>query len=284
MQDEITDAIVTALEPAVGRSERGKAQQKGTQDLDAWELFQRGAWYADQYTPDAFKEATTLCLAAAERDKGFSTPLAVVAFIRLVESLLGWSDPAEAVGETYRLALAAKSRDPLDPIALAIFGMACAMVGQHDAAIDNSRRSVELNPSSYVGHASLGFALFFNGQPAEAAAELETAIRLSPNDLMLPNVVSLLASSYYMSGDYAKSLEIALLAVQKAPQFPLAHRHMANALGQLGRIEEGRQALAKLMELAPGYSSEVARRTARFRHEADFEHYMAGLRKLGWSR
>jgi hypothetical protein len=58
---------------------------------------------------------------------------------------------------------------------------------------------------------------------------------------------------------------------------------MANALGQLGRVEEGRQALARLLELAPGYSSEVARRTARFRHEADFEHYMAGLRKLGWS-
>ena len=57
LQDEITDAIVTALEPAVGRSERGKAQQKGTQDLDAWELYQRGAWYAGQYTRDSFKEA-----------------------------------------------------------------------------------------------------------------------------------------------------------------------------------------------------------------------------------
>lgn len=283
LQDEITDAIVTALEPAVGRSERGKAQQKGTQDLNAWELYQRGAWYAGQYTPDAFKEAATLWLAAAERDKQFSMPLAAAAFVKLVESLLGWSDPAEAVGETYRLALTAKSLDPLDPVALAIFGMACAMIGQHDAAIDNSRRSVELNPSSFIGHGSLGFARFFNGQPAEAAAELETAIRLSPNEPMLPNAVSLLASSYYMSGDYGKSLEIALIAVQRTPQFPLAHRHMANALGQLGRVEEGRQALARLMELAPGYSSEVARRTARFRHEADFEHYMAGLRKLGWS-
>ena len=283
LQDEITDAIVTALEPAVGRSERDKAQQKGTQDLDAWKLYQRGAWYAGQYTPDSFKEAGKLFLAAAERDAQFSTPLAFAAFIRLVESLLGWSDPAEAVGESYRLALAGKGRDPLDPGALAVFGMTSAMIGQHDAAIDNSRKSVELNPSSYVGHGSLGFAYFFNGQPAEAVAELETAIRLSPNDLLLPNVVSLLASSYYMSGDYRKSLEIALLAVQKAPQFPLAHRHMANALGQLGRVEEGRQALEKLIELAPGYSTAVARHTARFRHEADFEHYMAGLRKLGWS-
>ena len=58
---------------------------------------------------------------------------------------------------------------------------------------------------------------------------------------------------------------------------------MANALGQLGRVDEGRQALEKLIELAPGYSTEVARHTVRFRREADFEHYMAGLRKLGWS-
>jgi len=141
LQDEITDAIVTALEPAVGRSERGKAQQKGTQDLDAWELYQRGAWYAGQYTRDSFKEAGKLSLAAAERDTQFSTPLASAAFVRLVESLLGWSDPAEAVGESYRLALAAKGRDPLDPVALAVFGMTCAMIGQHDAAIDNSRKA-----------------------------------------------------------------------------------------------------------------------------------------------
>jgi hypothetical protein len=86
-----------------------------------------------------------------------------------------------------------------------------------------------------------------------------------------------------MNRDYEKSVEIALLGVQKAPLYPLAHRSLANALGQLGRVEEGRQAIAKLMEFAPGYSTETARRTMRFRHEADFEHYMAGLRKLGWT-
>ena len=283
LQDEIADAIVTALEPAVGRAERGKAQQKGTQDLDAWDLYQRGAWYVGQLTRDAFQEAIKLFLAAAERDTQFSTPLALAAAIKLAESGVGWSNPADAVGECYRLALAAKSRDPFDPIALAVLGTACGLMGQHDAGIDNSRKSIELNPSSAWGHYSLGLVGFLNGQPAEAVAELETALRLSPHDLFLPTILHTLGTAHYLTGNYEKSLELAVLAVQKAPKYAMAHRSLANALGQLGRFEEGRQALAKLMELAPAYSTETARRTMRFRHEADFERYMAGLRKLGWS-
>ena len=41
--------------------------------------------------------------------------------------------------------------------------------------------------------------------------------------------------------------------------------------------------MRRLRPNAPGYSTELARRTVRFRHAADFEHWMAGLRKLGWN-
>jgi hypothetical protein len=58
---------------------------------------------------------------------------------------------------------------------------------------------------------------------------------------------------------------------------------LANALGQTGRIDESRQALARFLEMVPGYTSEtVARETAPFRDEAEFQHYLEGLRKSGW--
>jgi len=86
-----------------------------------------------------------------------------------------------------------------------------------------------------------------------------------------------------MLADYEKCLALGRLAVQKVPDYPLGRRNIASALRQLGRIEEGQQALARFLELAPGYSAEAAHSSAPFRYDAEFERYMSGLRKLGWS-
>jgi hypothetical protein len=79
-------------------------------------------------------------------------------------------------------------------------------------------------------------------------------------------------------------VELARLGIQKAPNYPMAHRALASALGQLGLIEEGRRALERFMQLAPNYTTESAKRTARLTPQVDFEHYMEDLRKLGWDR
>jgi adenylate cyclase len=42
VQDEITDALVAALEPAVGRAEMQGARRKNPNNLDAWDYYQRG--------------------------------------------------------------------------------------------------------------------------------------------------------------------------------------------------------------------------------------------------
>ncbi len=45
VQDEITDAVATAIEPAVAEMERSRAIRKPPEDLSAWETYQRGLWH-----------------------------------------------------------------------------------------------------------------------------------------------------------------------------------------------------------------------------------------------
>ncbi len=45
VQDEVTQAIVTAIEPQLATTERRRARRKPTENLDAWECYQRGLWY-----------------------------------------------------------------------------------------------------------------------------------------------------------------------------------------------------------------------------------------------
>ena len=57
VQDEIADAIISALEPAVGEAEMQRTRLKPPASFDAWELHQRGMWHFSRNTKEDFVEA-----------------------------------------------------------------------------------------------------------------------------------------------------------------------------------------------------------------------------------
>jgi adenylate cyclase len=283
LQDEITKAIVVALEPAVGRAEMLRVQRKDTADLDAWDLCQRGMWHFYRFTKDHFAAGHGFYSRSAKQDPGFARPLTGIATIRIFEALLAWSDnPAEALGEAHRLALEAVSLDAAEPLANALLGYSCAYMRQFDNGLAATKRAIELNPSFAMGYHALGLVRMFNGEPTEAIDAIERAIRISPEDLWLPIWLGTLSASCYLLHDYEKALQVARLSVQRAPKYPIGQRSLANSLAQLGRMDEAREALTAFLALSPNYNAETARRSAIFRHEADYEHYAEGLRKAGW--
>tara|TARA_B100000029_G_C16760298_1_gene661553 strand:+ start:265 stop:447 length:183 start_codon:yes stop_codon:yes gene_type:complete len=56
---------------------------------------------------------------------------------------------------------------------------------------------------------------------------------------------------------------------------------LASCYGNLGRIEEGKEALAALFRINPEFSIERRRRILPFKNPADFERRVEGLRKSG---
>ena len=113
---------------------------------------------------------------------------------------------------------------------------------------------------------------------------IETGIRISSNDVVLHVWLSLLSTGHYLTHDYEKAAQVANLAVQRGPNYPPGWRNLANALGQLGRRHEAREALAQFLALMPGFTTEQAARASMgFRDEAVFQHYLEGLRKAGWT-
>ena len=118
------------------------------------------------------------------------------------------------------------------------------------------------------------------GEPEAAIKAIETAIRISPNDVVLPVWLSILSTGHYLARNYEKAAEVASLAVQRGPSYSLGWRSLASALGQLGRLDEAREALDQFLAMMPGFTSEQAARS--FRDEAVFQHWLEGLRKAGW--
>jgi adenylate cyclase len=91
------------------------------------------------------------------------------------------------------------------------------------------------------------------------------------------------AIAQYFSDDYDATVETARQVIRSYPDYPLAYRWLAAALGQLGRTEEARQALEKAIAVAPASLDIYVRNRVPWIRPEDHAHMLEGLRKAGWS-
>jgi TolB-like protein/class 3 adenylate cyclase/tetratricopeptide (TPR) repeat protein len=282
VQDEMTESIVGALEPAVGRAEMERARLRPPSNLQAWDLLQKGAWHLNRLTRADMAEAEKLFAQAMERDPDFSLPYSFSAVVKVISALFTWMRPADALPAAMALARRALQSDPRDAFAHNIIGMGSAMAGQHDAGLASATKAIEINPSFAMGYYGLGFVRFLCGAHESAEAALRTAIRLSPNEPMLHVWLATLSAIRFMRNEFESACEVAWQAIQLAPHYPMGYRSLANALARLGRREQAQEALDTFLRLAPGYDLATARATVRFANAQDFEDYMSGLAMLDW--
>ena len=282
VQDEIVDAILDALEAAVDTAEISRVHACRSCALGAWELHHEALWHLGHLDRQSFEHAIDLFLQSAQQDPSFAPPLAMAATANFFRALLGWRPLAECFEDSRRMARDALQRDPEHPAALAISAADAVLGGRHAAARKLADKAVAINPSYAHGRYVLGWILLLDGDPAAAAAQVETALRLNPHDVLAPMMLGTLSASHYMKGDLAAARETALLGIDKSPGFPMNHRSYASACGMLGLLEEGRVALDRFLELSPHYSEELARRTMPFRLPQDGARYLEGLHRLGW--
>jgi adenylate cyclase len=91
-----------------------------------------------------------------------------------------------------------------------------------------------------------------------------------------------ISQTYYFERDYQKTAESLRRTLANNPTDPQALRWRAAALGQLGRVDEARNALSEALAKAPrAFERWTTQRPPWYRHE-DYEHMLDGLRKAGW--
>jgi Flp pilus assembly protein TadD len=154
-------------------------------------------------------------------------------------------------------------------------------MGDHEAALERASRALA---SPQVSPWCIGTAAGIwlnNGRFADGRDLLFTAMRHSPRDPLMPGFLRLLAMSYYLEGDFPRAADAAKRAVAFQPDNPMQYTWLAASLGQLGRIEEARDALRKAMGSPDTFDIYVRERPPWFRPE-DHVLMLDGLRNAGW--
>jgi len=120
------------------------------------------------------------------------------------------------------------------------------------------------------------------GDPKKGREALENSIRLDPRNPNLNLRLLDVAISFYLSREYDAAVEAAKSGIRAYPDFSNTYRWLASALGQTGRIEEAKEALAKAIAMAPASFDMFVRRRVPWHRPEDHAHMLEGLRKAGW--
>ena len=282
VQDEVTIAIVTAIEPSLRSAERDRAHRKPTESLDAWESYQRGLWNLYSSKAQDKAEAQSFFRRAIELDPNFASAHAGLADAIITDVVLGLgADPTPALGEARSAAERALTLDGDDALAHALMGGVHMMLGEHEAAISACRTALALNPNLATARFFLGETLLYSGRHKESIVELDAAIRLSPRDPDLWGILVDKAEAYMAMERYEEGLEFAR-ASQRQPNAGFwAHVAEVVALAHLDRIEEARQALERVRAIKPDFDLDFVVSFIQQVRWVGPEFYFEGLKNAG---
>lgn len=282
VQDEIAETISARIEPELGYAERDRARKRVTQDLGAWDLYQRGMWHLYRFTKEDADSASIAFEKAIVADPNFSAAYTGLAYLQLYDVMNGYSSDFEhSLRDAEANVRRALTLDQRDVLARFTLGRLHTLKKNYDEAIKEFERGVELNPGFAQIYHGIGFAHAYGGNPEDAIPFFEKAIRLSPQDPHLTSFMSVRSYAYLTMREYDKAVESAEGAISQPNAMVWPHIFRTSALGHQAspRTEA---ALGDLLNHSPGLTcGEVRRRLYYTRKPEDLEHCISGLTKAG---
>jgi len=280
LQDEVTVAVVSAIQPKLLQTEIAMATRRRPENLTAYDFYLRAMQQFYLTTREGVAEAIRLAHRALELDPrfGFAAALAGASHMRNVI----WDyavDPQFDRMEAVRLLRLALSIDDSDPDTLAWACVTSAfMVGDCESEIEMADRAVALNPNSFLAWGCRGQVYRIAGLPEEAVRSFEHAIRMSPVDPRLHLTFAGMGMAFIELRRFNEAIVAGKKAQRQNSSYSAAYRCLASAFAHLGRDAEAREAAARLLEVDPAFT--ISAWTARG-GQSNAKLLIEGLQKAG---
>jgi TolB-like protein len=281
VQDEITEAIVAAIEPQVYAAENFRARRKSPDSMDAWDLVMRALSHYWRVTRQDNVVAQALLEKATAIDPSYGQALGVLATSHTFSAHMGWEDMATATPVAERAALAAILADSEDPWAHHALGCVYLFTRRFDDSLAEFELALRLNPNFSLAQGYYGLALSYCGLWEEANVAARRALRLSPRDPFSAVYYGIAAYAYFVGRNYDEAIRLSRDGLRQRSDFVGAHRVLTSAAGMAGKTDIASAALQELRRAQPNISLAWIAGQMPIKLEADREHYLEGFRRAG---
>ena len=222
VQDQITEQVVGAIEPALLKTESAHAvaRRRGTRDITGWDLVHQGTWFFHQVTRSTHSRARELFRAACGADPQLAEAHAWLGRVSAGIVAYGWSeDEVSDLREGVDAALKAVQLDDRNPYSHYALAITSVFAGESDQAIRAAEVAIALSPGFALGHLVLGMAHLVSRDAAAAVACLERGLRLNPHDPQNFVWHNVLAMALLFEGKFDGALKQAMNALKARPNW-----------------------------------------------------------------
>ncbi len=279
LQDEITQKIVTTVQPALVKAELERSAAARPENLRAWDHYLRGMALLHKQTINDNSNARDLFQKAIDLEPEYGEAWAALGWGYLRDIRLHGREARQSlIDKGFEASKKAVELD--DGSAFARYVLATAYVWAENLklGIAQIEKCIELNPYSALAHMALGNRLDLAGKTDEGIEKMERSLELNPRDPSASEYMAYLARAHTGKGDYETAVAWIEKAVNLRPDDANLQYRLAICLANLDRVDEARVALARCENLHPGWLAENCSWQPYADNERN-EKFFAGLRK-----
>jgi adenylate cyclase len=249
-------------------------------ELTTYEAILRFYEYDQTFAYEDFSKAMEALTHAVQREPDCGIALCLLA--RLYANAYSLDVPGfgNALGRAVEFAEKSAQIEPNNQRIMTILAFVHFLNNELHAAIEESHWALTLNPNSLFMLDAIGYVLALSGDWDRGLDLIRKAIELNP--YYRPIVHYALWADFLRRKDYEGAyMEISPLVRQRPGAFwyPLA---TAATLGLLGKADEGKEAVEKLLAVKPDFSSRGRELISHYvKFEDIVERIVAGLGRLG---
>ncbi len=257
VQDEITRAILAALDVALVEGEQARSWRSSTDNAEAYELFLQGWAAREKIDRVENARARRLFEKALELDPEFTAAVFGLGTVHMAAAYSGWTESAAQSYET-ALELAQRAID-LDPDfggAYDLYGEVLIMHRQeNEEGLRYMRKAVERAPGSARYNWTLGVYSCNTGLIDEGLRYIERGFELNPHP---PGWFHQgYGRCYLLSGRYAEAIEAHERAVARLPDFIWSHVDLVIAYLETGDEARARAHAEDVLRIDPEFSPDT---------------------------
>ncbi len=256
IQDEIGAAVARALDATL-LGEITQPTPTRRPPLEVYEALLKGRHLVNRRTPDAMERAIASFRAALDADGTYAPAWAGMAEAFVTQGVYGSVAPHEAFPRAREAAAAALAHDPSLAEARTVLAQCEAIENRAwESAEAMFRQAIALNPQLPAAHQGLAIlASSPRGRHGEARQAIETALILDP---LSPVLRTTQAAVALYAGDPGAAGTAARAVIDLEPGFAPAHFFLAQALLDMGEVQEAVQHATAAVEGSGGSSEALA--------------------------
>jgi TolB-like protein/Flp pilus assembly protein TadD len=240
VQDEISAAIVEALQMTLGAQSGPDAAARHSRNMEAYQLYLRGRHCWNRRAKGELPKAIDYFRQTIDVDPTYALAYSGLADCYNVMGFFGYDRPEV----TYSRARAAAERALEISPRLAEAHCSLGYVHHHFdrdwAATERSyRRAIELKPEYSVAHQWFSLPLVILGRSTEAKSSVLRARELDP---LSPVINAAVGWVHHFSGEHEKAhRELTTVAMELVPEFAWLRITLGEVLMSLGRPQEAKE-------------------------------------------